>query len=103
MVSITSCKKSQDDNGPKQTTLGKGFFVINEGNFTVGNASLSFYNYDSAKMTNNLFYKVNGVPLGDVATSMSFHRNLAFIVVNNSGLIYIIDRNTANFISIIFF
>jgi hypothetical protein len=99
IIPFTACKKSPDDSGPKQSTLGKGFFVINEGNFTVGNSSLSFYSYDSSNMTNNLFYKINGVPLGDVATSISFHRNLAFIVVNNSGSIYIVDRNTLDFIS----
>lgn len=96
---LSSCKEEKDDVVPGEPGLGKGFFVVNEGNFTVGNSSLSFYNYDSAKMTNNLFYQVNNVPLGDVATSMSFFRNMAFIVVNNSGIVYVVNGNTASFIS----
>lgn len=79
--------------------LGQGFFVVNEGNFTVGNSSLSFYSYDSARMFNNVFFEKNGAPLGDVAVSIDFFRNTAFVVVNNSGFIYLINKNSLEFIA----
>jgi len=99
VLGFSACTKLNDDEPsfPVDAQLGKGFFVINQGNFTSGNASLSFFNEDSLKMTNNLFYRLNGSPLGDVANSIAFWDDEAFLVVNNSAYIYVIDAKTGVF------
>jgi DNA-binding beta-propeller fold protein YncE len=74
-----------------------GVFIACEGNFMYGNGSLSFYNPEIRKVTNQLFYARNNAPLGDVVQSLSLFRNLLFIVVNNSGKIYIVDAETAEY------
>ena len=74
-----------------------GVFISCEGNFMYGNASLSFYNYETQNVQNNLFYARNNVPLGDVAQSMYINKNSLFLVANNSGKIYVIDPETAVF------
>jgi YVTN family beta-propeller protein len=90
---ILSCNKEQ--NTPSGTFLtGDGVFLINEGNFMGGNGSLSFYSYDSLKIYNDLFEKVNGRPLGDVPNSMELRNDLAYIIVNNSGKIEVIKKST---------
>ncbi|TAL60343.1 MAG: YncE family protein [Bacteroidetes bacterium] len=79
---------------PADFSFGGGVFILNEGNFRGGNGSLSFYSYDSLKIFNNLFYTVNGRPLGDVPNSISIYSDKAYIVVNNSGKIEVIDNTT---------
>ncbi len=93
MLLFSACKKEQKEKTPILPT--SGFFIINEGNFTWGNSSLSFYDEQKQSVENNIFYRANGVTLGDVAMEMKIIHNKGFIVVNNSGLIYIIDPSTS--------
>lgn len=90
---FVSCTK-QPVIPPNNISIGGGVFVLNEGNFNSGNGSLSFFSYDSMKIYNNLFYEVNGRPLGDVPNSMIINADKAYIVVNNSGKIEVVDKLT---------
>ncbi|HOO43112.1 MAG TPA: YncE family protein [Bacteroidales bacterium] len=86
--------------GPRTTETfepgpsAKGLFIVNEGNFMYGNASLTYYDTQSGSVENEVFIRANGINLGDVAQSITLHNGLAYIVVNNSGVIFIIDPDT---------
>jgi len=72
----------------------KGVFIINEGNFGVGNASIDFYQRDSNRLIKNVFETVNGRPLGDVAQAMTIFKNKGYIVLNGSAKVEVIDAKT---------
>jgi len=99
LLTLSCTKKSDDTTGSFLT--GSGIFILNEGNFMGGNGSLSFYSYDSAKIYNELFLNINGRPLGDVPNSMMIDGDKAYIIVNNSGKIEVINRNTLESIATI--
>jgi len=93
---LISCIKNDDFSEPVSTGFLKsnGIFIVNEGNFMAGNGSISFYSKDSARIFNDIFFNVNKRPLGDVPNSMICFNGKAFIVVNNSGKIEVVETNS---------
>lgn len=93
-IFIVSC--NSDDNGGNPTIEGdfvNGVFVLNEGGYTYNNASVTFIS-STGEIQNNIFEAVNGRSLGDVAQSISFNDDLAYIIVNNSNTVEVVNRYT---------
>lgn len=85
------------DYGEGSTDFGfdkNGLFILCEGNFQYGNATLSFYDPETNELENEIFFRANGMRLGDVAQSMTIYGNKGWIVVNNSHVVFAIDTDT---------
>lgn len=93
---FASC--SNDDSVENDIPLGaydNGVLILNEGNFGTPNASVSYLSNDFATSQNNIFELVNPTKvLGDVAQSMSFDGDKAFIIINNSNEVEVVNRYT---------
>ncbi|MFC2129224.1 DUF5074 domain-containing protein [Bacteroidota bacterium] len=73
---------------------GSGVFICNEGNMTFGNASLSFYDPMLEIVKNQVFYNTNEFPVGDVLQSMTIIDSLGYLMINNSGKIFVLNTST---------
>lgn len=72
-----------------------GILVVHEGNFTQGNASVSFVSEDLSQVQNGIYKSVNEVDAwGDTAQSMAFNDSFGYIVLNGSKRIEVVDRYT---------
>lgn len=92
---FSSCMKwDYSDELTDFENTSPGLFIVCEGNFQYGNATLSFYNPANDETQNEIFFRANGMKLGDVAQSMTIHNNKGWIVVNNSHVVFAIDVNT---------
>ncbi|WP_244140758.1 YncE family protein [Kaistella flava (ex Peng et al. 2021)] len=72
-----------------------GIFMSNEGNFGTPTATVSFISNDLATVENNVFSANNGnVALGDVLQNIGFEGDNAYLILNNSNKIEIVNRYT---------
>jgi DNA-binding beta-propeller fold protein YncE len=95
---LTSCMDDdvwQNRNLPdislEELSVMHPVIILNEGNFMYGNASLSLYDANINTEYQDIFYRQNGIPLGDVAHSAEVHDGLLYVVMNNSGKILIMN------------
>jgi hypothetical protein len=96
LILVSACSK--DPKPVLDPRSVSGLYIVNEGGFLQGNASLSFYDAEQDIMYDDIFTQVNGRPLGDVFQSMTFYKGKAYLIVNNSQKIEVVD--SASFSSI---
>jgi YVTN family beta-propeller protein len=98
---LASCsKKPIREEGPSavnppasgdSVNYTNGVFIINEGNFSRINASVTFINGKTDSVSQDIFKAANDRDLGDVAQSMKILGDKGFIVVNNSNRIEVVS------------
>ncbi|MBW3521319.1 MULTISPECIES: YncE family protein [unclassified Chryseobacterium] len=89
-----SCTSDYEEVIP-EITYQNGFFITNEGNFGKPNADVTFLTKDLSLMQNEIYKaKNNKENLGDVLQTMVLNGDKAYLLLNNSNKIQIVDRVT---------
>lgn len=69
----------------------KGMYILNNGKWQANNASLTNYNPETQKVTQDVFLFRNNKKLGDVAQDILLYGNKMYITVSNSGVVFVTD------------
>lgn len=92
---ITSCK----DDDKLSLAYENGAFITNEGAWNNTNATVSFYDFSSGTIINDIFQKTNSRPIGDVLQSACISSDKIFFVLNNSNKIEVANAGDMEEIS----
>lgn len=76
-----------------------GVFILNEGLIGTETAEVSFLTPDGS-LENNVFSTQNaGMPLGDTGQGMGLHQDFAYIVLNYSNEVKVVNRTTFEYVT----
>jgi YVTN family beta-propeller protein len=101
-VFLVSCTDDDDNNDVPLGNYDNGALILNEGGFGKGNASVSYLSNDFVTLQNNIFSLVNPtITLGDTGQDIGFNGDLAFIVLNGSNKIEVVNRYTMKYVATI--
>ncbi|WP_418262819.1 DUF5074 domain-containing protein [Flavobacterium faecale] len=91
-LTLVSCT----DEANEEKSLGtydNGVIILNEGNFGKGNTEISFLGYNEVTPVNKLFSLNNaGSLMGDTAQDFNANGETAYVVMNGSNTIQVINR-----------
>lgn len=84
-----SCEK--DDN--EKSNFENGVYILNEGDMSKSNASVSFLNYETDLISDDIFMEVNQRPLGAVLNNACISGDKIYMVLNASGKIEVANAS----------
>jgi len=90
VFALSSCEKSEDE--PKGE-FENGTFITNEGTWGNSNASVSFIS-EKGEVKESIFKEINGYAIGDVLQSMTIDGDFAYLVVNASNKVEVVNSYT---------
>ena len=97
LMTLAACSSSSDEpvNGGEEPPLlsDETLYVVNSGSFNYSNSSLTVWSPDYGAR-NEAFFRANGFKLGDVAQSATLYGDNLWVVVNNSNVIFALDKKT---------
>lgn len=98
LLPLAACEKEKvgpqyvgGSGGDRVISGERVIYVVNEGNFQSGNASITRIVPSRGTVTQRIFRKWTGRSLGDVGQSLTLFDGKFFIVVNNSGKIEVVS------------
>ncbi|MGA9270434.1 MAG: DUF5074 domain-containing protein [Lutimonas sp.] len=99
-MAFVSCSDDEEPAPKPKGDYESGYFVTNEGPFQNGSGTITFVG-DDGDVQQEVYKIVNGENLGNIVNSMYIDGEKGYIVVNNSSLIVVVDRNTMEKLGVI--
>ena len=101
-IFFNSCSDDAANNNIPLGNYDNGALILNQGGFGQGNTSVSYLSNDFGTQQNNIFSLVNPtITLGDTGQDIGFNGDLAFIILNISNKIEIVNRYTMKHVATI--
>ena len=104
-VFFASCSDDDANGTVADLPLGaydNGVLILNQGNFGQDNSSISYLSNDFATFQNNSFLAVNPTKiLGNTGQDIGFYNDFAFVVLNASNKIEVLNRYTLEYVATI--
>src|SRR5690606_12069054 len=100
LLTFTACKKEKpepvqpDPELPESGPYQEGVFTVNEGPFSTGSGTVTFYDPVEKKVVQEIFQKTNNRPVGNLLQSLTFHGGKGYLVVNNGAKVEVVDAAT---------
>lgn len=96
LVVVCACEQPPEitPDYPNIISAKGGLYILNEGNFQSGNATIDYMSFTDLILHENAFNAKNGRSLGDVLQSITRWGDVGYLVVNNSQKIEVVDMNT---------
>lgn len=92
---FVSCTNDDTNNDVPLGSYDNGFLILNQGGFGHNDASVSYVSSDFSIAQNDIFSVVNpSITLGDTGQDVGFNNEFAYIVLNASNKIEIVNRYT---------
>ncbi len=99
---LAACKKDKPDAVSNRVPGATGnAYVVCEGNFGNGDASLYAFSQTTDSVYGDLYSMANGRPLGDVFQSMQRIGSKLFLCVNNSDKMVVLNADTRKLTGVI--
>lgn len=101
LFNISSCTNGSDEIEISPITYQNGYFISNEGNFNSQGAKVTFLTRDLSLKQDDVYGYNNKEILGDVLQTIGLNGNKAYLVINNSNKIVVVDRYTFKKLAVI--
>ena len=89
----SSCHRPEPEPEPIPDSFADGLYVLNEGVFQMNNSTLSYYNFQTGEVTNDLFLQQNGRGLGDTGNDLQRYGDRLYCVINNSNTVEVMNSD----------
>lgn len=93
---VASCKKDDDTSVISKGTYDNGYFILNEGNYSVKAGDLSFHSYNADTLSQDNYLSVNpSGPLATTTTTLEYgtiYNGKLYMVTNYGGPLVAADE-----------
>src|SRR5690554_6625207 len=106
-IFLVSCSKDNSLTPEEQPDPVSGVYVLNEGDFQANNASLSYIDFLTNKVTVDIYGPANSsdpskpLALGAVGSDLGIYGSLLYVVLNESNKVEILNASSAKILKTI--